>query len=400
MSLLGFSGSGEAAGEPPFWVAAAQVGETRAAALATEAAALTARGRLDDAEAHLVGAAALRPADVAVASALADVQALRGRDLAAAATLERALALAPAGTEPGLWLQLGALRAKLGRYREAAAAYGAATAMAGGAAGTDLYANLAEVLMAEGRLPDAEARYREAIAVAGSETTGERRSRSQDLALAYYGLAVARDGQPSAAREAIARALAQDPGGAVLKVATIPNRDLFFVPDGDVYYYLGLAAEVEGRAGDAQAAFREFLARRPDSRWAAVASAHLAPPAGTSSSRPAAPGRPSARVVAFGTVQTSGGIPAPLVDAAWRDRPGLLDECLEGTRGGGSVRIGIEVDLDARGRVTRATVETPGPLGAEFARCAEAAVTHKLAVSGPTRGKPTHARTEIIIAFP
>jgi tetratricopeptide (TPR) repeat protein len=402
MLVLGSPGSGVAAGEPPFWVAAAQVGETRAASLAAEAAALAARGRLDDAEAHLAGAAALRPADVATASALADLQALRGRDLAAAATLERALALGPAGTEPGLWLQLGALRAKLGRYREAAAAYGAATAMADGAASTDLYANLAEVLMADGRLPEAEARYRDAIAVAGSETTGERRSRSQDIALAYYGLAVAldRDGQPSAAREAIARALAQDPGGAVLKVATIPNRDLFFVPDGDVYYYLGLAAEVEGRAMDAEAAFREFLARRPDSRWAGAATAHLAPPGATPSSRPGAPGHPSARVVAFGTVQTSGGVPAPLIDAAWRARPGLLDECLEETRGGGSVRIGIEVDLDARGRVTRATLETPGPLGAEFARCAEAAVTHKLAVSGPTRGKPTHARTEIIIAFP
>jgi hypothetical protein len=105
-------------------------------------------------------------------------------------------------------------------------------------------------------------------------------------------------------------------------------------------------------------------------------------------------------VVAFGTVQASGGIPAPLIDAGWRSRPTLLDDCLAGARGSGSVRIGIELELDARGRVTRATVETPGPLGADFAHCAEAAVTHELAVSGPARGKPTRARTEIIIAFP
>jgi tetratricopeptide (TPR) repeat protein len=277
-------------------------------------------------------------------------------------------------------------------------------ATAGGVAGTDVYVNLGEVLMADGRLAEAEARYRDAIAVAASETTGERRPRSQDLALAYYGLGVAldRDAQPAAAREAIARALGQDPGGAALKVATITNRDLFFVPDGDVYYYLGLAAEAEGRAMDAEAAFREFLARRPDSRWGAAAAAHLVPlqGGGANAERPRAPAGPIARVVAFGTVQASGGIAAPLIDAAWRARPTLLDECLEATRGAGSVRLGIEVDIDARGRVTRAIVEAPAPLGAGFARCAEGAVTRKLSVASPARGKPTHARTEIIVAFP
>jgi hypothetical protein len=105
-------------------------------------------------------------------------------------------------------------------------------------------------------------------------------------------------------------------------------------------------------------------------------------------------------VVAVGTVRASGGLAAPLIDAAWRDRPALLDACLAGTRGAGSVRVGVDLDIDARGRVTRASIERPGPLGDDFARCAEAAVTGKLTVAGPARGKPTHARTEIIVAFP
>ena len=398
------AGRAAPAGEAPFWVGAARVDEARAAALVAEAGRQGSRGRLEDAEALLARAVALQPADVAIVQALAELQASRGAERKAEATLEQLLERLPAGAEPVLWLQLGALRARRGAYREAAAAYGM-TAMEGRAsangASPDVYANLGEVLMADGRLAEAEARYRDAIAVATSETTGERRPRSQDLALAYYGLAVAldRDKQPGAAREAMARALAQDPGGAVLKVAAMPNRDLFFVPDGDVYYYLGLAAETEGRSLDAAAAFREFLTRRPDSRWAAAATAHVHA-AEEKPQRDGAPAGPIPRVVAVGTVQASGGIAAPLIDAAWRDRLTLLDPCLAAARGGGSVRVGIDLDFDARGRVTRASIERAGPLGEDFARCAEAAVTGRLTVAVPSRGKPTHARTEILIAFP
>jgi tetratricopeptide (TPR) repeat protein len=390
------------AGERPFWVGAASVADLRAAALGAEAGQLASRGRLNEAEALLARAAALRPADTVTVEALADLQTTRGETRAAEATFEGLLERSPAGAEPALWLQLGALRAQRGAYREAAAAYGMAVIQgrAGNGAAADVYANLGEVLMADGRLGEAEARYRDAIAVATSETTGERRPRSQDLALAYYGLAVAldRDRQPGAAREAMARALAQDPGGAVLKVAVVPNRDLFFVPDGDVYYYLGLAAEVEGRSLDAASAFGEFLSRRPDSRWAAAAGAHLHP--GDDKPRGGAPAGPSPRVVAVGTVQAAGGLAAPLIDAAWRERPTLLDACLAEARGAGSVRIAVDLDIDARGRVTRAALERAGSLGEDFARCAEAAITGRLTVAGPARGKPTHARSEIIIAFP
>ena len=198
-----------------------------------------------------------------------------GRPAAAAAALERALPRLRGAEQTGAWFRLGVVRSKLGRYREAGVAYGAA--VASGAADPAVYANFGEVLMADGRLADAQARYRDAIGAANEMSTADKRARSQDLALGYYGLAVAldRDEQTVAAREMMQRALANDPASAVLKIASQPGGDLFFVPDGDVFYYLGLAAEVEGRGVDSEAGFREFLARAPQSRWARAAQAHL-----------------------------------------------------------------------------------------------------------------------------
>jgi hypothetical protein len=166
-----------------------------------------------------------------------------------------------------------------------------------------------------------------------------------------------------------------------------------------VFYYLGLAAEVEGRPVDAEAAFREFASRLPGSRWVprALARAREAE-AGVAArrSRGAVP-----RVVAIGTLETTGGIAAPLVDAAWRDHPGLLDVCLEVLPASrGTVRFGLEVDLDAAGRVTRAAARVVPPLDARFARCVEAAVTGKLRVAVPRGAKATTARTDLMIAFP
>ena len=166
--------------------------------------------------------------------------------------------------------------------------------------------------MAAGRLPDAEARYRDAISAASDLGVGDRRERAHELALAYYGLAVAldRDEQPVAARETMLRALAHDPTAAVLRLASTSGGDLFFVPDGDVFYYLGLAAEAEGRDGDARGrvpgvprarAAQPLGARgrgapRPRRRAGAARGA-----------RAAAPAKRSPRVVAHGTVLATGG---------------------------------------------------------------------------------------------
>ena len=155
-----------------------------------------------------------------------------------------------------------------------------------------------------------------------------------ELALAYYGLAVAldRDEQPVAAREAMLRALAHDPTPAVLKVAATPGGDFFFVPDGDVFYYLGLAAEAEGRDGDAEAAFREFIARAPREPLGARRRGAPRQESRGARRRGRGAGGAAPRVIAHGTVLATGGIAAPLVDAAWRDQLPILDECLDGVR--------------------------------------------------------------------
>src|SRR6185295_8595870 len=86
-------------------------------------------------------------------------------------------------------------------------------------------------------------------------------------------------------------------------------------------------AEVAGRPGDAEAAFREFVARLPKSPWAARARGHIE--ALSAGGRAARPARVPWRVIASGTVLASGPVPAPLIDAAWRDRPQILDGCLD-----------------------------------------------------------------------
>jgi tetratricopeptide (TPR) repeat protein len=315
--------------------------------------------------------------------------------------LEKAIPRYAGAERIAAWFRLGIVRSRLGRYREAASAY--AAVVADGAADSAVYSNFAEVLMAAGRLHDAEARYRDAISAAADLGTGERRERAHELALAYYGLAVAldRDEQPMAAREAMMRALGNDPTASVLKVASMSGGDLFFVPEGDVFYYLGLAAEAEGRDSDADAAFQEFIARAPHGRWVHAAETHLARK--TPGKRRAAGADGAApRVLAHATVLASGGTTAPLVDAAWRAQIGILDDCLDGVRLSPHVtlRLAIEMDIDAHGRPTRVIVKAPAPFDERFARCVESATTQhlRLSVLGP---KPlTLARTEMVVGVP
>jgi tetratricopeptide (TPR) repeat protein len=412
-----------------FWDDAARSPQTQAdraraeaEALARPAATDVARApaasdaaRLARAEARLRALVAGRPGDLAAALSLAETQLVADRPADAAATLARALprtltaggpaALDPATDGARAWFELAVAFSKLGRYGDAADAYTAI--VAGGRADAAVYANLGEVLMAAGRLPEAEARYRDAVAVADEEPTGIRRARSQDLALAYYGLAVAldRDGASRASHEMMGRALAEDPGGSMLKVATVPGSDLFFLPEGDVFYYLGLAAELEGRTTDAEAAFREFLARRPGSRWAPAARAHADGGGGASSVRSAPSGGGGRlRVLAVGTVLTSGAIAAPLIDGAWREHPGLLDACLArldaASAGRQAIRFALELQIDGRGEVAHAAAKVPPPLDEHFARCVESAVAGGLRFPALGGSRVTLTRTEILIGFP
>ncbi|HZL19481.1 MAG TPA: hypothetical protein VFG23_17230 [Polyangia bacterium] len=308
--------------------------------------------------------------------------------------------------ERGRWIQLGLEQTKARRYDAAAKAY--AAALAAGAANSAVYADLAEVLMADGRLGEAEARYRDAIAVATAAGAMDARSAVSDLVLADYGLAVAldRDSQPVAAREMMGRALALDPRTAVLQLAARPDGDLFFVPDGEVLYYQGLAAAVAGRRADALEAFRQFAVQSPASRWVRAAEQHIVE---LSRVRGGAPEASGPRIVASGTVLAIGGLAAPLIDAAWHQQAGLLDECLDrafpaelaGARPDREgIRFAIEIDVDARGRLTGAVAKVPASLGESFARCAEGAVKNGLHLRAAGTGRATHARTELIIGVP
>jgi len=313
------------------------------------------------------------------------------------------------------WFSLAVERTTAGRFGEAAAAYGEALAAGGGE--SSLYANLGEVLMADGQLAAAEAAYRDAVAVAiaqqrpglGAARFDDFRERAQDLSLGLLGLAVAldRDGQSDAARETMRRALALESTAPVLSVASLPNSDLFFVPAGEVHYYVGLARAVAGRGAEATEAFHEFLSEAPASRWAPRAQAHLAALARSEAPRgdaAAAGARRSAagpRVMAAGTVLATGGAAAPLIDAAWREQAAILDTCLDAapelTAGHLPVRIAIELEIDARGRITSATAKLPAPLPAELARCLERAVVARLRLPTPAAARRTRARTELLL---
>jgi tetratricopeptide (TPR) repeat protein len=316
----------------------------------------------------------------------------------------------PALTDPtaerGRWIQRALDLTKASRYDAAARAY--AAALAAGASDSAVYANLAEVLMADGRLGEAEARYRDAIAVATAAGAIDVRGAVPDLVLADYGLAVAldRDDQPVAAREMMGRALALDPRAAVLELAARRDGDLFFVPDGEVLYYQGLAASVAGRRAEALEAFRRFAVESPASRWVRAAERHIVE---LSRARAAPAEAAGPRIVASGTVLASGGLAAPLIDAAWRAQPGLLDACLDGAlpaellgmrEARAGIRFAIEIDVDARGRVSGAVAKVPAPLGESFARCVESAVKSGLRLRAAGTARPTHARTEFIIGVP
>jgi tetratricopeptide (TPR) repeat protein len=337
--------------------------------------------------------------DVATVLERVEADETAGRLEVACAMLERSLPRFTGAERTALWFRLGIVRSRLGRYRDAAVAY--AAVVADGAADSSVYSNYAEVLMAGGRLSDAEARYRDAISAANDLGVGDRRERAHELAMAYYGLAVAldRDEQPVAARETMLRALAYDPTASVLKVAAAPGGDTFFVPDGDVFYYLGLAAEAEGRDGDAHEAFRDFLDRSPRGRWTRAAEAHLAKKPSVAR-RANGPGE-APRVIAHGTVLATGGIPAPLIDVAWREQLGILDDCLVGVRVTlrATMRMAIEMDVDARGRISRVVAKAPAPFDERFAHCVESATKQRLRLTVPGPGRPTVARTELIIGI-
>ena len=360
--------------------------------------------KLGQAESLLRQAAALAPLEFSVVFLLADLQASRGHDADAAMTFERAEPLARLPSQrSACWFRLGLVRSKLGRYREAVASYDQQIAL--GDADAMAYSNVAELLMVLGRLGEAEERYRDAIRI--DERAQDRRGREQSMAFSYYGLGVAldRDRQDSAAREAIGRAVAFDPNSSLLHLAQQPGADVFFIPDGDVFYYLGLAAESLGNRDEAGAAFQEYLARQPKSPWVARARAHVAaltPGRAPAADAPAGRQNAAWRVAAVATVLSQGPVPAPVIDAALKQRPPGWEACLApypAPRGHEPLRLAIEIELDANGVVASAHARVAAPLdSALVGRCIEDAVRTRLVVPKPTHARPTIARIEVLLS--
>jgi hypothetical protein len=159
-------------------------------------------------------------------------------------------------------------------------------------------------------------------------------------------------------------------------------------------------------------AYRQFVTRAPGTRWIRLAERHIveltggrsgAPQALSPEARPPEARAPRGpRLVATGTVLATGGLAAPLIDAAWRDQAAILENCLDAVAevSAGGVRFAIELDVDARGRVAGVNAKVPSPPGEAFGRCVESAVKTRLRLRAPAPARPTHARTEFIIGFP
>ena len=319
---------------------------------------------------------------------------------------------APVPDDAARWVRLADARARDGWFAAAAAGYVAA--LAAGARAPAVSIRLGDLLMADGQLLPAESAYRDAIAAASSAPATERdaahlddpRGRTHDLALACFGLAAALDraGQGASARLMAREALAADPTSAVLEVATLPGPDVRILPEGEVFYRLGVARLAGGRRTDAAAAFHEYLDRLPQSRWAEAAQAHLAELEAPAVRRPGQRPAGGARLLAVATVLATGGAPAPLIDAAWRDQAGILDDCLDAAAGlvrpGGTVRLAIEMEIDRRGKVVSAVAKVPVPGTGALARCLEDTVRGGLRLPGSPGGRTTRARTELLLGFP
>lgn len=131
------------------------------------------------------------------------------------------------------------------------------------------WVNAAELLMAMGpdHLEQAIRYYEEGVDLAGS---------SQFPALAYYGVAVAydRDGQWSRAVKAMQEALAIDRSNGAM--ANLMMDTVYFVPQGDLHYYLALGYHVQGRYAEALSEYREFLRVTTATKYAHRAREHIA----------------------------------------------------------------------------------------------------------------------------
>lgn len=124
-----------------------------------------------------------------------------------------------------------------------------------------LHLNLAEVLMMDSSLDAAIDEYRLAVSLSREPSNA-------------YGLAVALDraGYLDEAR-ALIRKLGQ-PALAEYKVS-VDRGDIFYVPEGEVFYYFGVALDALGQPELARIAFTTFVESGANPQFAPQARAHI-----------------------------------------------------------------------------------------------------------------------------
>jgi hypothetical protein len=175
-----------------------------------------------------------------------------------------------------------------------------------------------------------------------------------------------------------------------------------------VHYYRGLALSTLGRKREAMVEFQRFVSgqrQRPMVRWIKRAEAHLFDLVASLDHPSTAPGgRSPYRVAAMATLRASGALPAPLIDAAWRSRPGMVEPCIEdpppGVRAtaGAAFRISIDVAIDGKGHVTAVKVEGAPSEWRSLAPCLQTRITAGLRSVKPEGARPTSARIELVLA--
>jgi tetratricopeptide (TPR) repeat protein len=383
---------------PTFWERVADPHRAQVEALIARARIELASGKDGPprAEKTLREALAFDPRSFTATMLLGEAQAGQGQRAAAAASFGRARTLARTPSEESRCSLLAAIESsRAGRFEQALADYDQHIRL--GEAEGDAYSNSAEILMALGRLGEAQDRYREAIRLENqARPPVPGRDHDEYMALAYYGLGVAldRDEQGQAAREAIARALMHDAKMALLDAARDGRSDVFFVPPGDVHYYRGLALMVMGRPREATDAFQRFLSEQRTSRWQKRAEAHLLALAAGESGR----NRGRLKLVAAGTVRGDEGLSAMAVDAALRPRLDLFEKCLDEAPGtvNEPTRLSLEVDIDAAGTVQR--VKGGGDEWTSFVGCVGRRMKDALRVPRLAGARAASVRVDLVLA--
>ena len=227
-------------------------------------------------------------------------------------------------------------------------------------------------------------------AISRSRTTGLR-SRSTAIE------------QPIAARESMPRALAHDPGacgaeGGGDRAAAICSS----CPTGEIFYYLGLAAEVEGRDGRRRGGVPRVRRRACRAgRWARAAGAPRRKPDAAANRRaPGGGGRRAARGRARNRAEPRAGSPRRSSMPPGGISAGLLDACLEGCASRGTTLLAGDRARHRRARQDHAR-RREGAAAVRRAVCALRGVGDQAATARPGARPPgrTTVRTELIIGI-